>query len=174
MPRKRKYYFANFRSFFIFLYWTLKNVSLKRLFLTKPWIKVQLDLHQCEKKRYFYYNQKPSGIGDKIAMWLVARAISKKFKLQFIHSRFLPGYHPPKTDWEIFLGFGSNELQYEDIVRDVNVKIVRLPKFFINKNNQHLVNSLYSLIIYSFFPEDNIVFVLVPSLSLLLNERSLF
>tara|TARA_R110002126_G_scaffold286935_3_gene439238 strand:- start:14535 stop:15539 length:1005 start_codon:yes stop_codon:yes gene_type:complete len=64
-----------------------------------------------------------AGIGHQLANWNAGYWFSKQFELKYAHIPF------STKKWEEFLGFGENEMSFEELTRRMNYKTVRLPLF---------------------------------------------
>jgi len=72
-----------------------------------------------------YYTALPNpgaGIGHQMANWIAGYWFARQFDLQFAHSMF------PSENWEQFLGFGTDEICVEDLLKQ-GYKRVKLPLF---------------------------------------------
>lgn len=87
-----------------------------------------------------YYAARPNigaGIGHQMANWIAGLWFSRLFKLKFASIPF-------STDkWDQFLGFGADETQYYDLIKQ-GYKVRRLPKF--NENNKEEVELTQAII----------------------------
>lgn len=87
-----------------------------------------------------YYAARPNiyaGIGHQMANWIAGIWFSKQFNLKFASIPF-------STDkWDKFLGFGLDEAQYYDLVKQ-GYKVRRLPEF--NENNKSEVDLTQAII----------------------------
>ncbi len=94
-----------------------------------------------------------AGIGHQLCNWNAALIFARKYNLKFVH-------HPLKlkaSKWEEFLGFGEEELLYENIVNTKSIKIVKLPRVWWHTNDtkgQYIVNEIIN---YA-YPGNNILF----------------
>lgn len=88
----------------------------------------------------FYLTACPNsgaGIGHQMANWNSGYWFAKFFKLKFAHTPF------SIRDWESFLGFGSEEIQVQELIEN-GYKLIRLPLF--NEQNQIEVLKIKNII----------------------------
>jgi len=64
-----------------------------------------------------------AGIGHQMANWIAGYWYAKQFELQFTHIPF------SSEQWEFFLGFGKDEISYNELIEKKGYKKVRLPLF---------------------------------------------
>lgn len=116
---KGKIYFLSFRSYWHYLF----NKK-----------KIHTQNTTC------YYAARPNiyaGIGHQMANWIAGLWFSQLFNLKFASIPF-------STDkWDQFLGFGLDETQYYDLIKQ-GYKVRRLPKF--DERNQLEVELLQKMI----------------------------
>lgn len=87
-----------------------------------------------------YYAARPNiyaGIGHQMANWIAGLWFSRLFSLKFASIPF-------STDkWDQFLGFGLDEIQYYDLIKQ-GYKVRRLPKF--NESSKDQLNLMQGII----------------------------
>jgi hypothetical protein len=84
-----------------------------------------------------------AGIGHQLCNWNTAFIFASKYNLKFVHYPFTSKLK--KSDWDKFLGFGEGELQYDEIIKNKLLKIVKLPRIWWNtddKIGQDIVNKI--------------------------------
>lgn len=77
-------------------------------------------------KEFNYYSAVPNqgaGIGHQMANWIAGYWFAEQFELKFAHIPF------SNNSWEIFLGFGENEITVNELVDKQGYKKVLLPLF---------------------------------------------
>jgi len=90
-----------------------------------------------------YFTAMPNsgaGIGHQMANWISGYWFAKQFGVAFAHSPF------SSTQWEVFLGFGEDEIMLQKLINKKGYKKVKLPLF--DENNlkelsliQKIINS---------------------------------
>ena len=90
--------------------------------------------HKLPEKRYQnYFAARPNpgaGIGHQLANWIAGYWFAKQFGLLFAHICFSDSRIPyTKSSWEDFLGFGRGEVRMEELIKEKNYRIVRIPMF---------------------------------------------
>lgn len=89
-----------------------------------------------ENSQELYITARPNpgaGIGHQMANWIAGYWFAKYFQLKFAHTSFSSISNPfIANDWDVFLGFGSQEVNAKELL-DKGWKRVVLPKFDENK-----------------------------------------
>ena len=97
-----------------------------------------------------------AGIGHQLACWNTALILSIKYNLKFIH-------YPLSGSWESFLGLGEEELNYFDIDKNQNIRIVDLPRIRRIDEKDKIGHRIFNEIINSECSNNsNILFRLNP------------
>ena len=86
-----------------------------------------------EKKYQNYFAARPNpgaGLGHQMANWIAGYWFAKQFGLLFAHISFSNSRIPyTRSSWEDFLGFEWGEVRMEELIKEKNYRIVRLPMF---------------------------------------------
>ncbi len=99
-----------------------------------------------------YYTAIPNpgaGIGHQIANWVAGYWFAKQFGLSFAHIPF------SSIEWDLFLGFGENEINVNDLVIKNGYKKVLLPLF--NENNENEIELIKKII--NSYQSQKVVFI---------------
>lgn len=84
-----------------------------------------------EEKNYYSAIPNPgAGIGHQLANWIAGYWFANLFNLNFAHTPF------PVRKWEVFLGFGKNEITINDLIKIHHYKKVNLPLFHLENNQE--------------------------------------
>lgn len=81
-----------------------------------------------------------TGIGHQLTCWNTALIFSLKYNFKFVH---FPLHAYDGVDWESFLGFGDGELNYTDLIRDISIRKVNLPR--IRRIDKTDINGHYTV-----------------------------
>ena len=94
-------------------------------------MRLQRKLPENKYQNYFAARPNPgAGIGHQIANWIAGYWFAKQFGLLFAHISFSDSRIPyTKSSWEDFLGFGWGEVRMEELIKEKNYRIVRIPMF---------------------------------------------
>lgn len=92
---------------------------------------------------------KGAGIGHQISNWIAGYWFSKQFNLNFAHTPF------PSKDWEFFLGFGSDEISVDDLVKNKRFKKILIPLF--DEYNKKEIDMIKKII--NSYGDSNVVFM---------------
>lgn len=102
-------------------------------FLYKSYWHMRLQRKLPENKYQNYFAARPNpgaGIGHQMANWIAGYWFAKQFGLLFAHISFSDSRIPyTKSSWEDFLGFGWGEVRMEELIKEKNYRIVRIPMF---------------------------------------------
>lgn len=118
--------------------------------------------YRCSWHAYFYTQNKKeyknfltaipnpgAGIGHQIANWTAGYWFAKQFELNFAHIPF------PSINWEVFLGFGAEEVYCNELIEQQGYKKVRLPLF--KENNAKDIAQIKRII--TSYSDEKVVFV---------------
>jgi hypothetical protein len=87
-----------------------------------------------------------TGIGHQLTCWNTALIFSLRYDFKFVH---YPLNLFDGIDWDDFLGLGDGELNYVDVIKDVSVKTVNLPRIRRIDQKDIAGNSFFNKIINS-------------------------
>ncbi len=102
-------------------------------YLYKSYWHMRLQKKLPEEKYQNYFAARPNpgaGIGHQMANWIAGYWFAEQFGLLFAHIPFSNSRIPyTESSWESFLGFGCGETEMKELVKEKGYRIVRLPMF---------------------------------------------
>lgn len=120
------------------------------------------ELKTDSSSRFLLRLPKNAGIGDQIVTsWSETYMLARKYGLTFVHHPFARSLHNPNTDWEEFLGFGTDEIQVQQVLQNKALKTVWLPPILLaDQRNIALVGRIINQV----YPQSNIIFRLASNI----------
>lgn len=121
-----------------------RNTRIYPLLYNSYWHFLLYGINNTKKNEDLFFTARPNtgaGIGHQMANWIAGYWFAKQFNLKFAHIPF------SNQKWEDFLGFGSNEIIVEDLLKKEYKKVL-LPLF--DENNEIEVNRIKSIIVSYF------------------------
>lgn len=120
-----------------------KFVLLPLITIRKNWY---VSSKKPKQKYYISYAQTNEGIGGQLYRYSTALILADLFHLTYVHNPFVFGPHSPSQNWQKFLGFSKNSLEYKSIRQRRKITICYLPKFDLRHSKDLQLNLLKSII----------------------------